>query len=782
VLLQPSPNRSLWQTKFARALQRITILALTCEVLSITAGCAAGNSGQSASNSAPAAHIQVAISPDSVTLIPGSKKQFTATLKGTGNSAVIWSASAGSISSSGLFAAPTLSNGSKITIAATSVADSKQSASSSVTIQNQSLEIEGSSPSAALANTPYNTGLLAIGGTPPYTWAITAGSLPSGIVLGTNGTLAGTTTHLGNFAFTAKATDAASNSATNSFTLPVVADASGNFDGPAELPRVYLSTTLADTPAPGSTITVPAGGDLQATLNNANCGETVTIQAGATFLGQYTFPAKPCDDQHWIIVRTSAPDASLPAEGTRMTPCYAGVASLPGRPAFACPAPHKLLATIMYAGEGDGPIVFANGANHYRLLGLEITRGTNHKAVVALIAHASDGSASQIVLDRLYIHGTPKDETRRGIELSGTTSVAIQDSYISELHCKVDGDCVDSQAVGGGSGSLAMGPWKIDDNFLEAAGENILFGGSEATQTPADIEIRFNHLFKPMFWMRGQPGFTAPTFIVKNHLELKNAQRVLFDSNVLEGTWGGFTQAGFSVVLTPKNQDIGGLSSCPLCQVTDVTIRYTTISHVGGVFLIGNGRSDSGGVALAGERYSIHDVIADDIDRKLYAGFGMFLLIGTLPQPLLQDVEINHVTAFPNYALLSIGAPNTLQMPGFVFSNSIVTAGEEPVFSDGNFGLADCAHAYPALNIIKQCFSNYIFSPNAILASPYPSSSWPSGNFVYSTAAIGFVNYHNGGGGDYHLLPSSPAVGAASDGTDLGANVDAVLSAVSGAH
>jgi hypothetical protein len=124
-----------------------------------------------------------------------------------------------------------------------------------------------------------------------------------------------------------------------------------------------------------------------------------------------------------------------------------------------------------------------------------------------------------------------------------------------------------------------MGPYKIDDNFLEASGENILFGGSEATQTPQDIEIRFNHLFKPMLWLQGQPGYTAPTVIVKNHFEMKNAQRVLVDSNVLEDNWGGFTQHGASVLIGPKNPGGDDGAVCPLCQVTDVTIRYSTISQ-----------------------------------------------------------------------------------------------------------------------------------------------------------------------------------------------------------
>jgi len=79
------------------------------------------------------------------------------------------------------------------------------------------------------------------------------------------------------------------------------------------------------------------------------------------------------------------------------------------------------------------------------------------------------------------------------------------------------------------------------DNFLEASAENILFGGGEASLTPADIEISQNHFFKPLIWMKGQPGYVGGTngnpFIVKNLLELKNAQRLLLDGNIMEYSW-----------------------------------------------------------------------------------------------------------------------------------------------------------------------------------------------------------------------------------------------------
>ena len=119
-------------------------------------------------------------------------------------------------------------------------------------------------------------------------------------------------------------------------TAPVHA---GTFDGPAELPRVLVQNSLASTPSKGKTWTVPAGASPQQAINTASCGDTIYLQAGATYTTGLTLPAKPCDSQHWITIRTSAPDTALPTPGHRMTPCYAGVTSLPGRPSFNCSAP-----------------------------------------------------------------------------------------------------------------------------------------------------------------------------------------------------------------------------------------------------------------------------------------------------------------------------------------------------------------------------------------------------------------------------------------------------------
>ena len=117
--------------------------------------------------------------------------------------------------------------------------------------------------------------------------------------------------------------------------------AASTYDGPAELPRVYMNTALINTPALGRVTILNAGESLQAALNNASCGDTIELQAGATFTGLFTFPAKSCDDSHWIVLRTNSLPSQLPPEQTRITPCYAGISSLPSRPRTTALLPRR---------------------------------------------------------------------------------------------------------------------------------------------------------------------------------------------------------------------------------------------------------------------------------------------------------------------------------------------------------------------------------------------------------------------------------------------------------
>ena len=326
----------------------------------------------------------------------------------------------------------------------------------------------------------------------------------------------------------------------------------------------------------------------------------------------------------------------------------------------------------------------------------------------------------------------------------------------------------------------------------EASTEAILFGGGEGTVTPADIEIRHNHFFKPWQWMPGDPNFVGGdkghAFVTKNHLELKNAMRVLVEANLMENTWGGFTQSGYALLLTPKNQHTRHGNVCPKCQVVDVTIRYNRISHAGGGIVMatsisGNGRN--GAPALAGMRWSVHDVVIDDISHKYFGGGNLFLIENGWPRHPVNTMTVNHVTGFPDaeahLALFGNRSRNP-DMYGLVFTNNMVNTARYPLWSSGG-GRTSCAATGTPTRKVKKCFVPNTFTNNALIGTPdaLPPSSWPSGNYFPADAdGAGFVNYNGGIDGDYQLLPGSRYQNAGTDGKDLGADIVGLNAALAG--
>ncbi|SOU04190.1 hemagglutinin [Xanthomonas arboricola pv. fragariae] len=106
---------------------------------------------------------------------------------------------------------------------------------------------------AATRGTAYSQTLSVSGGTAPYTYAVSAGSLPAGITLASNGTLSGTATVEGSFNVTVTATDANTFTATQAYALTV---AGPNLALPAStLPAgtAGQAYSAAITPATGGT-------------------------------------------------------------------------------------------------------------------------------------------------------------------------------------------------------------------------------------------------------------------------------------------------------------------------------------------------------------------------------------------------------------------------------------------------------------------------------------------------------------------------------------------------
>jgi hypothetical protein len=526
------------------------------------------------------------------------------------------------------------------------------------------------------------------------------------------------------------------------------------------------------------------------------------LQAGATFTGVFTLLAKNCDDSHWIIIRTSAPDSALPPEGTRITPCYSGVASLAGRPALNCrPTQEKVMATLT-ASKSGGPLVLAAGANHYRVgPGLEITRSPGTGITYNLITPQGATPANHIIVDRDWVHGTAQDETTRGLYLSGVTYAAAIDSYFNDFHCTAGiGACTDSQAIAGGLGSLPQDTWKIENNFLEAAGENILFGGGAGTTIPTDIEIRRNHMFKPPTWMPGQPGFIGGVnddpkkcarfntprqcpFVVKNLFELKNAQRLLFEGNVLEYTWPGFTQHGAAILLTALSQ--GGRIGNPNATVADITIRFNRVSHAASGLVIAEAAYEQGPPKLEA-RISIHDDLFDDIGQSFYNGdssvvAGMAFQISFCASCApIHEVLIDHVTMLltsPRMFMV-LGSPLGSHIQNLTFTNNIVSSPSGLAIT-GTGAKAPCGfQGNTARERLSSCIAPLRFEGNALVGT---NDSWPPGNFFpQDLKKMKFLSYDSGTERDFQLSPDSPHRKHGADAKDLGADIEAVVKAISG--
>jgi hypothetical protein len=255
----------------------------------------------------------------------------------------------------------------------------------------------------------------------------------------------------------------------------------------------------------------------------------------------------------------------------------------------------------------------------------------------------------------------------------------------------------------------------------------------------------------------------------------------------MENSWGGFSQTGFSILLTPKNQNSPVNSSlCPLCRVTDVTIRDCWIAHVASGLQIATVFEKGGEPSAAGERYSIHDVVIDDINGKQYGGFGAFMVLIT-NQPTLKDVRLDHITAVINPRVFMNVGVKQAHIQNFVFTNNLVGANEQELTSTSG-GPENCVFQPTKVGpatILKNCFDGITFSNNAIING---SGGWPPGNFnPKDLDAVGFVK--NASGLDAFRLcreKSSSCKGpskyasAGTDHKDLGADIDAIISATRG--
>jgi hypothetical protein len=473
--------------------------------------------------------------------------------------------------------------------------------------------------------------------------------------------------------------------------------------------------------ASGATITVAPTGSLQSAINSAQYGDTIVLEAGATYTTTIVLPLKSGTGE---IVIQSSRVSELP-DGARVSPSQAA-----------------LFARIQSATPAEPMVKTVAGAHHYRFVGIEFSTANAGVVVYDLIrfgeSRYTQTSLSQVphhlVIDRCYLHGFDTQDVQRGVSLN-SAETTVSNSYISNIH----GVGFDTQAVAGWNGP---GPFHIVNNYLEAAGENVMFGGADpgiANLVPSDIEVRNNYVFKPKSWKVGDPSYAGKHWTVKNLLELKNARNVVIDGNVFENNWTD-GQAGIPILFTVRNQE----GTAPWSIVENVTFTNNVVRDAeGGINFLGSDNekpSQRSSVAL--------------VSNNLFVDIrGPFLTMNGF-----NKVSLVHNTHFQTGNIMILYNTPAQQ---FVYRDNLTVRHPS---SYGVFGDA----TGEGTAALRKFAPDAVFKNNVLAladASLYPKEN----QFPSSIERVGFVNFQNG---DYRLAPGSPYRKASSDGQPAGCDLD----------
>src|SRR5206468_1329204 len=148
---------------------------------------------------------------------------------------------------------------------------------------------------------------------------------------------------------------------------------------------------------------------------------------------------------------------------------------------------------------------------------------------------------SDLIVDRLYIHGDPQRGQKRAIALN-SAATSIVGCYVADIKTLRQ----DSQAIGGWNGP---GGYVIENNYLEAAGENVMFGGGCPWCQVEDVRFRGNIV-------RDVAAGVNVLGTDNNHPS-RQTNRIVISDNIFDGidraTWGG---DGYFLQLSDSPRDI----------------------------------------------------------------------------------------------------------------------------------------------------------------------------------------------------------------------------------
>ena len=523
-------------------------------------------------------------------------------------------------------------------------------------------------------------------------------------------------------------------------------DPPGDIEPPqiAELPQQHVDTTYSIPQ--GGTLYVVNDGDsaaFQAALDAALPGDIIELEAGETFIGNFTIDNRLQEGDGWIHIRSSR-HAELPAPGNRVS------------------ADHShLMPKIKSAGVSGGSraLHLYAGSHHIRFVGIEVSssletftsqRATN-LVVVGLerddsFARTAERTAHHIIFDRSYIHGTDDGNITNGIQ-AHARHFAVVDSEISNIHSTSE-----SHAIVAYNGP---GPYKIHNSFLQAAGIPVLFGGADPSidqLVHSDIAFTGNLVSKDLRWKESGPRSDPDAkWLVKHLFELKNARRVLVDGNIFENSWT-FPTDGAAILIKSTNQDQQQTQvGCTWCVTEDITIRNNIIRHAAaGIRISGrdSGRPHGGQTS----RILVTNNLFYDLDHIRWSTADA----PATGKPItatedFRDVHFIHNTFDATGSKTANSTTVTLQNPdtGRPASGLIIRDNIFPYLWHGIKG-----PGLEGTSTLQTYAPGFEFQSN-VLYGAFNADFYPEGNF-YTATSIVDVGYQNAADGDYRLAAVSP--------------------------
>jgi hypothetical protein len=294
--------------------------------------------------SVTAAAAPVATLAISTSTVPAGKMNtaYSTTLAATGGTTpYTWSLAAGafpkgvSLSSGGTISGTPTASGSFTFVAeVTDFESTAQTAEMTYSLSvsastTTTVAITTSSLASGKVGTAYSAGLGASGGTTPYKWSVTSGSLPGGLSLSSAGTISGTPTAAGTSSFTVQLTDSSSPALTATQTFSVVIASNTTTlaitttsvaDG--QVGASYSATAVATGGTKPytwslSSGTLPAGLALGASTGTISGSPTASGTSSFTLkVTDSSSPSQTASQSFSIAVSAAASGSSLTACGT----------------------------------------------------------------------------------------------------------------------------------------------------------------------------------------------------------------------------------------------------------------------------------------------------------------------------------------------------------------------------------------------------------------------------------------------------------------------------------